>query len=195
MTLILASKSPRRQALLRQLGLPFTVRTADVEEYMDPALPVEAAVARVSAQKADAVLPQLAPDELLICADTVVVLDGRVMGKPATPREAVEMLTALSGRTHRVLTGVTVCTADRRMTAVEETAVRFRPLSAREIDAYVASGEPMDKAGAYGIQGFGACFVERLEGDYYNVMGLPLCRLCGLLRSFGVPILGEEEPA
>lgn len=192
MNLILASKSPRRQALLGQLGLQFEIRTEEIDERMDPALPVEAEVARVSREKAAAVLSGLGPDDVLLCADTVVVLDGRVMGKPKTPAEAAEMLRALSGRTHAVLTAVTVCGRGRTETAVERTEVRFRTLSAREIDAYVRSGEPMDKAGAYGIQGPAGCFVERLEGDYFNVMGLPLCRVTGLLRQFGISILSES---
>ena len=193
MNLILASKSPRRQQLMRLLGLPFRVMTEDVDETMDPALPPEDEVARVSRKKAEAVLPLVGADALVVCADTIVVLDGRILGKPADREEAGAMLRALSGKTHTVLTAVTVCTRGQSKTEVERTEVSFRPLSCREIDAYVATGEPMDKAGAYGIQGFGSVFVRRLNGDYFNVMGLPVCRLTGLLRQFGVSILGEDE--
>ena len=193
MDLILASKSPRRQALLRQLGLSFTVMTEDVDESMDPALVPEDEVARVSLRKAEAVLPLLPPEAVVVCADTVVVLEQQIMGKPRDAAQAFAMLHALSGRTHRVLTGLTVATAARRRTETVRTDVTFRPLSDCELHAYIATGEPMDKAGAYGIQGLAAAFVERLDGDYFNVMGLPLCRLTGLLREFGISVLGEDE--
>jgi len=195
MKLILASKSPRRQELMRLLGLEFTVMTEDIDERMDPALPPEAEVARVSAAKAAAVLPNLGDEDVVVCADTIVVLGKTVMGKPRDAAEACAMLRALSGRTHRVLTAVTVCTRKRSETVVEQTDVTFRPLSDREIRAYAATGEPLDKAGAYGIQGRASVFVSRLEGDYFNVMGLPVCRLTGLLRGFGLCILGEGQEA
>lgn len=189
MQLVLASGSPRRQSLLRGLGLSFSVRTADIDETMDPSRGAEAEVARVSAAKAAAVLSAVPQDSLIIAADTVVCVDGRILGKPHSRGEAREMLTLLSGRTHQVRTGVTVRTADRVLTAVETTDVHFRPLNADEIEAYLDSGEPMDKAGAYGIQGLASVFVSGISGDYFNVMGLPLCRLCGMLRSFGVSVL------
>ena len=188
--IILGSKSPRRQELLQKLGVPFRVLTADVDETVSPGLSAREAVAQISARKA-AVAAQLAQkDELTVCADTVVVLEGRIMGKPHDRADAVRMLTALSGQTHEVLTGVTVRSADRCVTVVERTAVTFRTLLPQEIERYVDSGEPMDKAGAYGIQGAASCFVSHLDGDYFNVMGLPLCTLTSLLRSFGVIILG-----
>ena len=192
MAIILASKSPRRQELLRLLGLSYTVMTEDVDERMDPSIPPEHEVARVSALKAAAVLPLVDPEDVVICADTIVVLGGDVLGKPKSETEARAMLERLSGKTHRVLTAVTVCKGDARQSGVEQTKVTFRKLSAKEIDAYIETGEPMDKAGAYGIQGYGSCFVSGIRGDYFNVMGLPLCRLTSMLRSVGVPILGED---
>lgn len=193
MRIILASKSPRRQELLGRLGLSYTIMTEDVDERMDPKLPPEDEVARVSVRKADAVLPLAGPEDVVICADTVVVLDGQVLGKPKDEPDARRMLLMLSGRTHRVLTAVTVCANGTRKTAVESTEVTFRTLSEREIAAYIATGEPMDKAGAYGIQDYGACFVAGICGDYFNVMGLPLCRLTRMLRAYGVTILGEDQ--
>ena len=190
MALILASSSPRRQALLTMLGLSYTVRTAGIDETMDPRRGAEAEVARICRAKADAVLPELEPEDVVIAADTVVCLDGRILGKPKSPEEARAMLVALSGRTHQVRTGVTVCTKTRALTEVDLTGVTFRPLSEAEIAAYVEGGEPMDKAGAYGAQGLGSIFVERLDGDYFNVMGLPLCRLSRMLEQFGIAILG-----
>ena len=192
MELILASQSPRRRELLERLGLHFTVRAADLDESMDAARPPAEEVARLSAEKAAAVDPGSA---VVVAADTVVVLEGRVLGKPRSADEAAEMLRALSGRAHQVMTGVTVRRGGRAETDTVVTDVHFRPLTEREIAAYVATGEPMDKAGAYGIQGLASIFVDRLDGDYYNVMGLPLCRLCRMLRAAGVEILGQAgEP-
>ena len=188
MEIVLASQSPRRQELLARLGLTFTVRAADLDETMDPSRPPAAEVARLSAEKAAAVD---AGGAVVVAADTVVVLDGRVLGKPSSEAEAVEMLRSLSGRPHQVMTGVTVRWDGHAETDTVVTDVHFRPLSEREIAAYVATGEPMDKAGAYGIQGLASVFVDRLDGDYYNVMGLPLCRLCRMLRAAGVEILGQ----
>ena len=160
MAIILASKSPRRQELLRLLGVEFTVMTEDVDEHMDPGLSPEDEVARVSELKAAAVLPLVGKEDLVVCADTIVVLDGEIMGKPHDEADACQMLRKLSGRRHTVYTAVTVCAHGRRSTRVEATRVCFRTLSEREIRAYVASGEPMDKAGAYGIQGRASLFVE-----------------------------------
>lgn len=187
--IILASKSPRRRELLEKLGLQFTVMTEDVDETMDPGIPLETEITRVSVRKARAVAPLAGPEDLIISADTVVCVDGRRLGKPADEDEARAMLRALSGREHTVVSGVCLLCADRCETASVTTTLRFRPLSDREIDAYIATGEPMDKAGAYGIQGLAAVFVDRLDGDYYNVMGLPLCTLAGMLRGFGVNVL------
>lgn len=183
MAVILASQSPRRKELLGLLGIPFTVRVADIDEHMDPGKPAAQEVARLSREKALAVERQ--KDDTVIAADTVVVLNGRVLGKPGNPAEAIAMLTALSGNTHEVMTGLTVLKGDRLTSHTEVTRVRFRELSANEIEAYVATGAPMDKAGSYGIQSdASATFVDRLEGDYYNVVGLPVCRLHQILEDY-----------
>ena len=186
MGLILASGSPRRRQLLEQIGLTFVVRSSDVDESVSPGLTPALVVESLSARKGEAVAAEAAPGDLVLSADTVVALDGAILGKPRDRAEAEAMLTALSGRTHQVYTGVTLLQDGRRLTGHEVTAVTFRPLSPEEIAAYVSTGEPMDKAGAYGIQGLGALLVERLEGDYFNVMGLPLCRLGEMLAQFGV---------
>ena len=186
MGLILASGSPRRRQLLEQIGLTFVVRSSDVDESVSPGLTPAQVVESLSARKGEAVAAEAAPGDLVLSADTVVSLDGAILGKPRDRAEAEAMLTALSGRTHQVYTGVTLLQDGRRLTEHEVTAVTFRPLSPEEIAAYVSTGEPMDKAGAYGIQGLGALLVERLEGDYFNVMGLPLCRLGEMLAQFGV---------
>ncbi len=195
MSIILASQSPRRRQLLGQIGLDhFIVRPARGEEIMDPALSPAQLVEELSRQKAREVAGASDPGDLVIAADTVVAIDGRVLGKPHDREEACAMLSALSGREHTVYTGVTVCRDDRMLTQHEATQVRFRPLSPREIRAYVDSGEPMDKAGAYGVQELGALLVEGIRGDYFNVVGLPLCRLGQMLSQFGVELLaGKEE--
>ena len=180
MQLILASASPRRQELLKLFGIPFTVRVADIDETMDPAISPFDEVGRVSRMKALAVPRE--EGDVVIAADTIVVCCGRVLGKPHSPAEAAEMLQLLSGRDHQVMTGCTVLTEDRIETFTEVTDLHFRPLRSGEIRRYVESGEPMDKAGSYGIQGGAALFCERMVGDYYNVMGLPVCRLGQLLR-------------
>lgn len=186
--LILASQSPRRRELLSRLGLSFSVLAADIDETMDSSLPPESEVARLSREKALAI--HAAPQDIVIAADTIVVCDGVRLGKPHSKEEAAKMLRLLSGRDHQVVTGYTVLTGGQPITKTETSHVFFRPLSEIEIAAYIESGEPMDKAGAYGIQGLGAIFVRRLEGDYYNVMGLPLCALYETLKSLGVTILG-----
>ena len=173
--LILASASPRRRELLSLFGIPFTVRVADIDEAMDPTKSPCDEVARVSCRKALAV--ERGPEDVVVAADTIVVSAGRVLGKPHSREEAVAMLQLLSGREHQVMTGCTVLCGDRRETFTEVTDLTFRPLSEAEIRRYVASGEPMDKAGAYGIQGGAALFCPGIRGDYYNVMGLPVCRL------------------
>lgn len=175
MQLILASASPRRKALLSLFGIPFTVRAADIDETMDPEKPPFDEVARVSRSKALAVRRE--EEDVVIAADTIVVCQGKVLGKPHSEAEAASMLRLLSGRDHQVMTGCTILFGDRAETFTEVTSLHFRPLSEKEIQKYVQSGEPMDKAGAYGIQGGAALFCEKLEGDYYNVMGLPVCRL------------------
>lgn len=187
MNVILASQSPRRRELLGLFRISFTVRAADIDETMDPALPAEQEVARVSRAKAMAT-PAKAED-VVIAADTIVVCNGKTLGKPKSKEQAVEMLTMLSGRDHQVMTGLTVRKGDTCRTVTEITHLHFRKLSQREILDYVATGEPMDKAGAYGIQGGAALFVERLDGDYYNVMGLPVCRLWQVLADTAPEVL------
>ena len=191
--LILASASPRRQELLRGLGLQFDIRTADIDESMDPSRGAAAEVARISREKALAVQKQSTEDAVIIAADTIVCVDDRILGKPHTEEEAAEMLHLLSGRVHQVRTGVTVLQGNHSVTEVETAEVHFRPLSDAEIAAYIATSEPMDKAGAYGIQGRAAIFVEGICGDYFNVMGLPLCRLSQILEQFGIAVLGGAE--
>ncbi len=180
MQLILASGSPRRKELLGLFGIPFTVRAADIDETMNPAGNPFDEVARLSREKALAV-PR-GEDDVVIAADTIVVCNGRILGKPKSEAQAAEMLTMLSGQAHQVMTGCTLLRGDRQQTFTEVTDLHFRPLSQGEIRRYVATGEPMDKAGAYGIQGGAALFCTRMEGDYYNVMGLPVCRLWQSLR-------------
>ena len=181
MQLILASQSPRRKELLKLFHIPFTVRIADINEAMDPGKDPAAEVARVSRLKATAI--EQNPDDVVIAADTIVVLDGRILGKPVDEDHAAAMLTALSGRDHQVMTGVTVMRGQQCLSHTEITDIHFRDLTQREILNYVKTGEPMDKAGAYGIQGGAALFAEKLQGDYYNVMGLPVCRLFLMLRT------------
>ena len=172
---ILASQSPRRRELFGLFHLPFVVRVADIDETMDPEKDPFDEVARVSRLKALAVNRE--NQDVVIAADTIVVCDGKVLGKPRTKEEAEQMLQLLSGRDHQVMTGVTVLCGQKEETFTEVTQLHFRSLSMQEIRAYVATGEPMDKAGAYGIQGGAALFCEKMTGDYYNVMGLPVCRL------------------
>jgi septum formation protein len=169
--------------------IPFTVRVADIDETMDSQKSPCEEVARVSSLKALAVPSKT--EDVVIAADTIVVCRGQVLGKPANPQDAARMLRLLSGEKHQVMTGLTVLRGDRRQTHTEITDIYFRHLSEEEIQAYIQTGEPMDKAGAYGIQGGAALFVSRLEGDYYNVMGLPVCRLSQILREL-VPDATED---
>ncbi len=189
MDIVLASASPRRQELLTQMGLTYRVHAVDIDEHMDRKLAPGPLVEAISREKAAACAALEGPDALIIAADTVVALDRAVLGKPHSPEEAREMLAALSGRAHQVFTGFTVRRGEQAVTQSECTDVRFRPLSREEIGAYVATGEPMDKAGAYGIQALGALLVEGIKGDYFNVMGLPVCRLGLTLKHFGVDCL------
>ena len=187
MSIILASSSPRRRELMTMLGLDFTVRPADIDEHFDPERDPADEVLRVASAKAAAV--PAGEGELVLAADTIVVLGGRVLGKPADAPDAARMLRALSGRTHTVYTGVAAKRGSRRAGLVDRSDVTFRELTDDEIARYIATGEPMDKAGSYGAQGIGAIFVEKIDGDFYNVMGLPLCALSGLLGQFGEKIL------
>ena len=192
MRIILASQSPRRRELLERMGTTkFDIIPAKGEEIADPALSPQALVEALSRQKAAEVADQF-PDALVIAADTVVAIDGKVLGKPNSPEHAIEMLTNLSGRAHHVYTGFTVRCGQTIVTAHEDTTVNFRQLTAQEIASYVATGEPMDKAGSYGIQGFGCVLVSGIQGDYYNVVGLPVCRLFQVLEQFGVNGLTGE---
>ena len=191
MQLILASQSPRRKELLGLFHLPFTIRVADIDEAMDPQKPACREVARVSREKALAVPRE--NDDVVIAADTIVVCNGEVLGKPRDAEDAYRMLRLLSGRDHQVMTGMTVLRGDVCKTVTEITDIHFRELSDREINAYIRTGEPMDKAGSYGIQGGAALFAERLVGDYYNVMGLPVCRLGQLLREVAPEIMEDTQ--
>lgn len=186
MKIILASQSPRRRELLERMGVTeFEVRPAQGEERVDPNLTPAQLVEQLSVQKAREIAAQ-EPEALVIAADTVVAVDDKVLGKPADRQDAVAMLTQLSGRSHTVYTGVTVCRGVEERTEHEATEVVFCPLTPEQIQAYVDTFEPMDKAGSYGIQGRGCVLVEGIRGDYYNVVGLPVCRLAQMLRQFGV---------
>lgn len=188
-TLILASASPRRRELLGRFAVPFRVIPARGAETAPEGLTPGELVRCLAEHKAAEVAEGEGPESVIIAADTVVEIDGEILGKPGTPERAAEMLRRLSGRTHRVWTGVCVRQGERILSAAEETAVRFRELEEDEIRAYVATGEPMDKAGAYGYQDRACLFVERIEGDYFNVVGLPMDRLGRMLREFGVSLL------
>lgn len=194
MNIILASQSPRRRELLEQVGITgFQVISPDVDERVEPGLSPAGMVEELSLRKARAAADKTGPDGLIIAADTVVALDGAVLGKPRDREDAFAMLSALSGREHRVYTGVSVLRGDRAVTEHEETAVCFRALAPGEIWGYIATGEPMDKAGAYGIQGVGALLVRGIRGDYCNVVGLPVFRLGRILARFGVDLLQGKE--
>ena len=189
MKIVLASQSPRRRQLLGQMGLEFTTQSPEIDESAFHGRDARDLVETLSRAKARWVARQQTPDTLVVGADTVVVLDGAILGKPRDGAQAEAMLAALSGRDHQVFTGVTLCQGDRILTQAEETQVTFRPLTGQEIRQYVSTGEPMDKAGAYGIQGLGGLLVEGIRGDYHNVMGLPICRLGRMLLDFGVDCL------
>ena len=189
MNLILASASPRRKELLGLFRIPFTVRVADIDETMDHNKAPFDEVGRVSRAKALAVPRE--QSDVVIAADTIVVCEGRVLGKPRDVEEAKTMLRLLSGRDHQVMTGCTVLTETDCVTFTEVTDLHFRQLGEKEIENYVASGEPMDKAGAYGIQGGAALFCEKMAGDYYNVMGLPVCRLGQVLKELTPELMGD----
>lgn len=194
--LVLASASPRRRQLLAQLGLRFRVCESAVDESSllagtdDPVRLTQA----LALAKAQAVACR-EEDAIILAADTVVVVDGEILGKPGDAAEAVAMLERLQGRTHRVVTGVVVADVPggRRETAAEDTLVTMRSLTRPEIEAYVAGGEPMDKAGSYAIQGLGSTLVTRVEGCFYNVVGLPLARVASMLKGFGIDVLQAER--
>ena len=189
MGLILASASPRRRELLEMLGFSdFKVipATCDEDSYN---LPPELEVAETARAKAKDVLARCSDEDMILAADTLVFLDGEKLGKPTDEKDAERMLTRLSGRGHTVCTGVSILYSGREITKTEVTKVFFREISQSEILTYVETGEPLDKAGAYGAQGKGSVFIERIDGDFFNVMGLPLCLLSNMLGEFGVNIL------
>ena len=182
---VLASASPRRRDLLNLIGIAHEVRPANVDETMRSREAPRRHAERLAREKASVVATR-DPDLITIGADTVVVINRKVLGKPTDTDDAARMLRLLSGREHTVITAVAVSRGKKLRSAIEEVRVKFRPLRDDEIEAYIATGEPMDKAGAYGIQGYGATIVEGIEGDYFAVMGLPLVRLVGLMRDVGV---------
>lgn len=193
---VLASQSPRRRQLLSLIGIEHDVRPANIDESYFAGEEPRAHALRLARGKAEAIA---APGAVTIGSDTIVILDGEILGKPADTAEATITLRRLSGRTHTVITAVAVHWRDQIVADAEEVTVTFRPLSDADIAAYIATGEPMDKAGAYGIQGYGATIVERVDGDYFAVMGLPLNRLTRLLESLGLeyrfgPVrLGQDD--
>lgn len=185
-SIVLASGSPRRKQLLEMLHIPFRVVPPDVDEHVLPGEQPDAYVTRLSRAKAQAVVAR-APGEVILAADTTVVLGGKIFEKPTSPAHAVEMLEQLQGNTHEVLTAVAVAENGRLEQALDVSRVTFRPNSRRTLEEYVATGEPLDKAGAYAIQGLGAPLIERVEGDFFGVMGLPLRLALDLLAKFDRP--------
>lgn len=192
--IILASASPWRQELLANIGLQFEVEPSHLEEVVDPALSPRDLAKSLSLAKAKLVAKNH-PDALIIAADTFGVLKGKLLGKPHTPAEARRMLQALSGKSHSVITGFTIIDTqtNRVVSKAVETKVYIKKLTPDEIDAYVKSGESLDKAGAYAIQGLGAVIVDKIEGDYFNVIGLPLSVLAESLKEFGVQVLSAAD--
>jgi len=185
--LILASSSPRRRELLTQAGFTFEIHPAHIPEDPHPNEDPIHYVTRLAREKAEAVFAKLNnPEAIVLGADTTVTLDNHILGKPGNPEDAARMLRLLSGRTHRVITGVSLVTAHRTQTAAEVTAVQFLTISEAEIQAYIATGEPNDKAGAYAIQGHAARWIPRIEGCYYNVVGLPLSLVSTLLQTLSI---------
>jgi septum formation protein len=180
--LVLASRSPRRREILSNAGIAHTVRPADIPETVLPGESPRAHVERLAGEKAKAV--EAGPGEVVLGADTVVVVDGEILGKPADAADARRMLARLSGREHQVITGICLRRGAETLTASEVTRVRFTSLTPADIDAYIASREPMDKAGAYAIQGLASKFIDRVEGCYFNVVGLPIALVWRRLNEF-----------
>lgn len=186
MEIILASASPRRQELLQKILTNFQIIPADIDETAVGAGVAPMDLARtLSYHKAKALL-ETHPHALIIGCDTIVTIDNQILGKPASPEHSTQMLTLLSGRTHKVITGVTILTSEKQLSFDSITDVEFYPLTEKEISDYVATGEPKDKAGAYGIQGGASLFIKEIRGDYYGVMGLPVAQLYQKLKEFGV---------
>lgn len=182
-TLILASNSPRRRALLEQVGIKFRVEVSDIDETIPAGMTPRQAVAMLAEKKAAEVARRCDDEALILAADTVVAYDGMILGKPEHESDMFQMLTMLSGNWHKVYTGLCLRRGGKQVTQVVRTRVKFSELSEEEIEAYIRTGEPGDKAGGYAIQGAGAVFVEEIEGDYYNVVGLPLNTLYRLLKT------------
>jgi septum formation protein len=188
-TIILASSSPRRKELLEKIGISFTVDPSDYPEDLNSDLSPEELAKSISRGKAQAVAKKY-KDAIIIAADTFGILNGKILGKPHTPSEAEAMLQLISGKSHQVITGLTVIDSARQksVTRTIETQVYIKKLSPEQISLYVKTGEPLDKAGAYAIQGLGSIIVEKIAGDYYNVVGLPLCALAESLKEFGLDL-------
>lgn len=188
--IVLASGSPRRQELLRRIGITdFDIVVPDADETYPAGLTPRQTVAHIARSKAEAARPLTEPDDIVITADTMVFLGAERLGKPHDEADALRMLTELAGNRHTVCTGVTVRQGDRLNCFTVSTDVYFRSASEQELRAYIASGEPMDKAGAYGVQGLGALLVERIDGDFFNVMGLPVMPVACALKEFGIDLL------
>lgn len=187
--IVLASQSPRRNELLRHAFFSFITVPSDADETLPQGISPGECTIVIAQRKVDDVKSRVAPGSLIIGADTIVSCAGKTLGKPRSEEEAREMLTLLSGRTHTVYTGLVLCQDDRTVSGYEATDVTFRKLTPEMISSYISTGEPMDKAGAYGIQEKGAFLVEKINGDYFNVMGLPLCRLGKMLEQLGMPVL------
>lgn len=186
-TLVLASQSARRQEILRHLGLDIKVIVSEADENISEKLTPEEFTERLSVRKAEAVLPLCDENDMVIAGDTVVALGDEIFGKPTDRQDAFRMLSALSGTTHKVVSGIAVCYGGKTAVSHEVTEVTFRNVSESEIRAYIATGEPDDKAGAYGMQDKASVFVEKINGDYFNVVGLPVFRLFRLIKeNFGL---------
>ncbi|MBQ7669628.1 MAG: septum formation inhibitor Maf [Clostridia bacterium] len=190
--LILASKSPRRDEILDLVGYRHEIVVSDADEAVPEGTAASDAVAVISQRKAAAVLAETEGDRVVLAADTVVESRGKIFGKPKSADDARAMLNEMSGGCHLVHTGVTVTDGEKTVTETVTTKVFMRTLSEKETEGYIASGEPFDKAGAYGIQGIAGAFVEKLEGDYFNVMGLPICRVSEILKDFGIDLFGKN---
>jgi len=188
--IILASASPRRKELLEKIGLKFEVDSAFSDEALRPDVPPHELARQLSLAKA-MIVSERHPDTIVIAADTFGVLEGKLLGKPRDAAEARQMLGQLSGKSHKVITGLTVVDTGEKKTVSRsvETIVHFRKLTEAEIDAYVATGEPLDKAAAYAIQGKGSVLIKKIEGDFYNVIGLPLSMLSMILKEYGINIM------
>ena len=181
--LILASGSPRRKELLSYLNIPFEIIVADINEKIDYSKPLRTEIEKLSFEKANAVFKDH-EDAIVIGSDTIVSINGKVLGKPKSKEEAIDMLHILQDNVHEVITAVSIISKEKRDTFSRVTKVRFKPMSDEEIVSYVDTKEPLDKAGAYGIQGHGAKYVDSIEGDYYTVMGLPVSELYNHLKTF-----------